>query len=85
MQLFVSQIKRLVPGLSTLVLLLAGQASQAQTVNLTAAPASATLPDGRTVPMWGYQCGAIDTSTTPATCSAANAAAGTGWSPPRPS
>ncbi len=36
-------------------------------VNLTAGPASITLPDGTTVPMWGYSCGtAVATST--ATC-----------------
>ena len=27
------------------------------TVTLTAAPQTATLPDGQTVPMWGYTCG----------------------------
>src|SRR5437879_4755710 len=30
-----------------------------QTVNLTAAPATATLPDGSAVPMWGYTCGTV--------------------------
>ena len=52
---------------------------QAQgTVTLTAAPTSATMPDGTVVPMWGYSCGA---STGAATCRAANPNAGTGWSP----
>src|SRR6266576_3672024 len=56
-----------------------------QTVNLTAAPTSTTLPDGTVVPMWGYSCGAV---VAPATCVALNphapAAIGTTpatWSP----
>jgi len=28
-----------------------------QQINLTAAPATVTLPDGSQVPMWGYSCG----------------------------
>jgi len=39
-----------------------------QQVNLTAGPAATTLPDGNTVPMWGYSCGAVVTGST-ATCS----------------
>src|ERR1700674_2398047 len=39
-----------------------------QTVNLTAAPTTTTMPDGTVVPMWGYFCG------TPATCAALNPA-----------
>src|SRR6202158_4108370 len=35
-----------------------------QTVNLTAGPATAILPDGSTVPMWGYSCGAAVTAVT---------------------
>jgi hypothetical protein len=80
MHLFTSKTSRLIPGLAALVLLLTGHASQAQTVNLTAASTSTTLPDGRLVPMWGYQC----TGSNGATCAAANPAvqtAGTGWSP----
>ena len=39
------------------VLLLGVSVSFAQqTVNLTAAPTSVTLPDGSLVPMWGYTC-----------------------------
>src|SRR5438105_14415176 len=61
-------------------------------VNLTAGPATATLPDGSAVPMWGYSCGTIVSGST-ATCSAANPAVVTtaasttapavmsGWSP----
>ena len=30
-----------------------------QQVNLTAGPTSITLPDGSSVPMWGYSCGAV--------------------------
>ncbi len=38
-----------------------------QVVNLTAGPATTTLPDGTTIPMWGYSCGSAATSST-ATC-----------------
>jgi hypothetical protein len=62
--------------LAVSVLLLASGASFAQqVVNLTAGPATATLPDGSTVPMWGYRCGIIASSSTTATCAAANPAA----------
>ena len=44
-----------------------------QTINLTAAPTSMTLPDGTIVPMWGYFCGAAVTGST-ATCAALNPA-----------
>src|SRR5215471_14290617 len=51
-------------------------------VNLTAGPANTALPDGRTVPMWGYSCGTAVTGST-ATCAALNptAAAAGLWSP----
>ena len=56
----------------------AGAAFGQQQINLTAAPTSTTLPDGTTVPMWGYFCGtgsaAVIGST--ATCAALNPA---GW------
>ncbi len=55
-------------------------ASAQSTVSLTAAPTSASLPDGSMVPMWGYSCGAASG----ASCVAANpavAGGGTGWSP----
>src|SRR6266436_4320739 len=42
-----------------------------QTVNLTAAPTSVTLPDGSTVPMWGYFCGTAAAGAT-ATCGPLN-------------
>jgi hypothetical protein len=82
MQLFTSKTSRLITGLAALALLLTGHASQAQSVNLTAAPTSTTLPDGQNVPMWGYHCS--DAGSNGATCAAANPAvqtAGTGWSP----
>src|SRR5216684_3470672 len=44
-----------------------------QTVNLTAAPTTTTMPDGTTVPMWGYFCGAALTGST-AACAALNPA-----------
>src|SRR5216683_1603282 len=84
MHLFTSKTSRLIPGLAALVLLLTANASQAQSVNLTAAPTSTTLPDGQNVPMWGYQCTGTDGATSGVTCAAANPAvqlAGTGWSP----
>src|SRR2546430_9343797 len=52
-----------------------------QQVNLTAGPATATLPDGSAVPMWGYSCGTAVSGST-ATCAKLNPAAGVGvWSP----
>ena len=50
-----------------------------QQVNMTAGPTSLTLPDGSTVPMWGYSCGTVVGGST-ATCAALNPTA-TGWSP----
>ena len=68
-------------GLSASMLLAAG-ASLAQSVYLTAAPTQAVLPDGQSVPMWGYSCGNGTTAATaPATCSALNPNAGGNWSP----
>src|SRR5258708_1571270 len=53
-----------------------------QQVNLTAGPATTILPDGSTVPMWGYSCGAPVTGGSTATCVALNPAAAAGmWSP----
>src|SRR5580704_10105477 len=57
-----------------------------QTINLTAGPTTVTLPDGSTVPMWGYSCGTAAAGAT-ATCvalnpaSAATATTGATWSP----
>ena len=60
------------------VLLLGAVRTVAQ-VNLTAGPTTITLPDGSTVPMWGYSCGTAVSGST-ATCAALNTAS-TGWSP----
>src|SRR5579864_7973723 len=61
------------------VLLLGASVSFAQQVYLTAGAANAPLPDGSSVPMWGYTCsGAV---VAPATCRALNPNAGLGWSP----
>ena len=60
------------------VLLFGTGAATAQ-INLTAGPATATLPDGSAVPMWGYTCGNATDSVTGATCAALNTAGG--WSP----
>src|ERR1700730_14614434 len=63
-------------------LLLTASASFAQQqINLTAGPATATLPDGTAIPMWGYSCGAVVAAST-ATCVASNPTATAGvWSP----
>ena len=68
-------------GLAATVLLVAAGAAFAQqtTLGLTAAPTQAVLPDGQSVPMWGYTCGAVTVGT--GTCAAANPNAGTNWSP----
>jgi hypothetical protein len=64
---------------AAVLLLGAGVAPAQQTINLSAGPTTATLPDGSAVPMWGYACGAV-VSTATATCAKLNPAA-TGWSP----
>jgi len=54
-----------------------------QQVNLTAAPTTATLPDGSSVPMWGYTCSVSGTAAAGSasqTCVSLNPAS-TGWSP----
>src|SRR4051794_29693063 len=61
------------------ILLLGVSSSFAQQqVNLTAAATSITLPDGSTVPMWGYSCGSAVGGSL-ATCAPLNT--GGGWSP----
>jgi parallel beta-helix repeat protein len=49
-----------------------------QVVNLTAGPATTTLPDGTTLPMWGYSCGTASSAATCAPLSGSSSAAGTG-------
>ena len=68
--------------LSACVLILASGAALAQSsVTLTAKPTTTTLPDGKTVPMWGYTCGAVSTGVS---CTALNGQpqSGGGWQPP---
>src|SRR5579863_64244 len=77
--------KRAVQG-ATVLLLGAAAASAQQQINLTAGPANAAMPDGSTVPMWGYSCGTPLSATTipasTATCAPLNPNAGVGgWSP----
>jgi hypothetical protein len=52
---------------SAFLLIAAATGFGQQVVNLTAGPATAAMPDGTTVPMWGYQCGAAAAGST-ATC-----------------
>src|SRR2546426_12082243 len=79
--------KAIYTGFAASILLLGRGVAFAQSVNLTAAPTEAALPDGQTVPMWGYTCpgAAADPSAPPGTpaptCTAANPSAGTNWSP----
>src|SRR5215469_13404524 len=65
-----------------LLLVVVGSFGQ-QPINLTTAPTTTTLPDGTTVPMWGYFCGSAVSGST-ARCAALNTASGTTvptWSP----
>ena len=72
------------------ILLLAAGASFAQsTVTLRAQRQTTTLPDGNTIPMWGWTCGTGpapgngDAAPSAATCSATNGSGqGTTWQPP---
>jgi Bacterial Ig domain len=67
---------------ATALLFVGGAAFAQQQVNLTAGQATASMPDGNAVPMWGYSCGAAVTNST-ATCTALNPAATSSliWSP----
>ena len=77
---------------AAVLLIGAGGARAQQQINLIAQPTNAVLPDGSSVPMWGYSCGAVVT-TSSATCAPLNKNAGTavaatttlpavpGWSP----
>ena len=65
---------------SGILLLANGMAMADSDVTLSVMPTSTTLPDGQTVPMWGYACGTVSTG---ATCTQANGAPQTaGWQPP---
>src|ERR1700693_3417762 len=61
-----------------LLLLGANWAVAQQQINLTAGPTSITMPDGSSVPMWGYSCGAVVPGST-ATCAKLNPGT-VGWS-----
>src|SRR6266436_4830333 len=65
--------------LAATILLFGVGLSLGQSVSLTAAPSSLTLPDGSTVPMWGYTCGAA--SGTGVSCSALRPGSAGSWSP----
>jgi len=79
-------------ALAVSVLLLTSGAAMAQsTVTLTATPTHTILPDGQSVPMWGYACGAaLDGGATTArvSCTAPGGSpqtaltATSGWQPP---
>src|SRR5580692_4071360 len=71
-----AMIKTAMRGAAVLLLGAGAAAAMAQ-VNLTAAPTTLNLPDGSTIPMWGYSCG----TATGGTCAASNPNAGGGWSP----
>ncbi|MGU7780090.1 choice-of-anchor Q domain-containing protein [Burkholderia sp. PU8-34] len=72
-------------GVAASMLLTAGEACFAQAVvNLTAKASTALLPDGQSVPMWGYTCTpptVAKVAAANATCVPANPAAGANWSP----
>ncbi len=53
--------------LSAFLLIAAAMGFGQQLVNLTAGPATTTMPDGSVLPMWGYSCGAAAANST-ATC-----------------
>src|SRR5579863_9304001 len=74
-----AMINTVVRGAAVL-LLAAGAASAQQQINLTAAPLTATLPDGNAVPMWGYNCGAVVAGST-ATCRPLHTITAGQWSP----
>src|SRR5579864_2984776 len=68
-------------ALAVTFLLLSASVSLAQvTVALTAQRTTATLPDGNTVPMWGYACNNAATGVTAGACASLNPAT-TGWAP----
>lgn len=68
-------------GIAAALLGLAATAAQADaTLTLTAAPTTTVLPDGQSVPMWGYSCGAASGATC-TTLTGAAQTAGT-WQPP---
>jgi hypothetical protein len=83
-----STIATLRDALLALGLLVSAQAALAQSaVTLSASATNAVLPDGQSVPMWGYFCGAVDPASNPAgaSCTAMNGLPQAGpaaWQPP---
>ena len=65
----------------TLLLLVAAIASAQTTVNLTAQPTSVTMPDGKTVDMWGYCTPDATGAGTPLSGGAACTSPAAGWKP----
>src|SRR5215469_2037877 len=65
-----------------ILLLVTGMSFAQQTINLTAAATPATLPDGSSVPMWGYSCTVTGSAASSGaqTCGPLNPHA-SGWSP----
>ena len=57
-------------GLALALLLASASALAQNTVTLTANPQTASMPDGQSVPMWGYTCGAV--SGTGVSCTGVN-------------
>src|SRR5215469_9706781 len=72
-------LKTVKTAVLTMCVLLLGAGMSSAQVNLTAQPMTFTLPDGATVPMWGYVCGAAVAGDV-GTCAPLNANAA-GWSP----
>src|SRR5882762_3258471 len=69
-------------GLAASILLLASGATFAQQqVNLSAGVAAAIMPDGTTVPMWGYSCDATQVAGSTAGCTALIQAVAAGTAP----
>jgi len=65
----------------TILLLGVGVSVAQQQVNLTAGATTVTMPDGSSIPMWGYSCGTLGTGLiSSATCAKLNPNAA-GWSP----
>ena len=72
---------RMKPVVFAAAALLLGAGVAVAQVSLVAAPTTTTLPDGTSVPMWGYTCGPVLSSAATASCRAANPNAADGWSP----
>jgi len=74
----------------TALLLTTGIAAAGAVVNLTASRQSTILPDGNSVPMWGWTCGTGTAAASGATCTSLNYVngaltpqiGGTTWQPP---